>query len=261
MIYQLTKDNDALFDRLKRGSYSRRMRSHYMSYGTKYDFARFFAICRGDEEIGLISIFNASSLVCDLEGFVFSDDELEEICGFLNIQKPYSIELDPLYACRMADMLDELYRTEHRKEFAYVPRGELPDIEVDEMPALDDVYAILRESFPALANSYELWLTDTSHRIRRGLSQSFLIKGRSTATMQYIIDGVALIGQVATLPEYRGQLYARRLLYWIGERLSDDGYEVHLFARPHRVSYYEEIGFAAVAHDIVFELKDEYRIN
>ena len=79
--------------------------------------------------------------------------------------------------------------------------------------------------------------------------------------MQYIIDGVALIGQVATLPEYRGQLYARRLLYWIGERLSDDGYEVHLFARPHRVSYYEEIGFAAIAHDIVFELKDEYRIN
>ncbi len=261
MIYQLTTDNNSLFDRLKPGSYSRRMRSHYVSYGTKYDFARFFAVCRGDEEIGIISIFNASSLVCDLAGCDFTDDELEEICCFLNIQKPYSVELDPRYASRMEDLLSELYRTEHRKEFAYVPRGELPDIAVDETPALDDVYAILKESFPALANSYELWLTDTSHRIRRGLSQSFLMEGKTTATLQYIIDGVALIGQVATLPEYRGKFYARRLLYWIGEKLTIDGFEVRLFARPHRVSYYEEIGFAAVAHDIVFELKDEYRIQ
>ena len=80
--------------------------------------------------------------------------------------------------------------------------------------------------------------------------------GCTTATVQYIIDKVALIGHVGTLPEYRGNHYARKLLYWIGEKLTADGFEVRLFARPHRVSYYEEIGFKKCGLDIVLERKD-----
>ncbi|MBR1724900.1 MAG: hypothetical protein IJ723_07795, partial [Ruminococcus sp.] len=95
MIYQLLTDDPKLFDSLKPGSYSRRMRSHYMSYCVKYDFLRFFVISRGEAAIGLISIFNASALVCDLMGYDITDEELEELCGFLNIERPHSVELDP----------------------------------------------------------------------------------------------------------------------------------------------------------------------
>jgi len=42
-------------------------------------------------------------------------------------------------------------------------------------------------------------------------------------------------------------------LYWIGEKLTQDGFQVRLFARPHRVSYYEEIGFKACGIDLVLE--------
>ena len=122
---------------------------------------------------------------------------------------------------------------------------------------LDDVFNVLKTSFPAIARSYELWLTDTSHRVRHGLSQSFLLGDFTTATIQYIIDGVALIGHVATIPEERGKFHARHLLYWIGERLTLDGFTVKLYARPHRVSYYEEIGFKEIGTDIVLErIKD-----
>ena len=96
----------------------------------------------------------------------------------------------------------------------------------------------------------KLWLTDTSHRVRRGLSQSFLLGNYTTATIQYIIDGVALVGHVGTIPEERGKFHARQLLYWIGEKLTQDGFQVRLFARPHRVSYYEEIGFKACGHKL-----------
>ena len=112
---------------------------------------------------------------------------------------------------------------------------------------------MLASSFPSIAENYELWITDTSHRVRRGLSQSFLLGDYTTATIQYIVDKVALIGHVATVPERRGEFHARRLLYWIGERLTLDGFTVRLFARPHRVSYYEEIGFKELETDIVFE--------
>ena len=61
------------------------------------------------------------------------------------------------------------------------------------------------------------------------------------------------MGHVGTIPEERGKFHARQLLYWIGEKLTQDGFKVRLFARPHRVSYYEEIGFKACGIDLVLE--------
>ena len=104
-----------------------------------------------------------------------------------------------------------------------------------------------------IANSYDLWLTDTSHKIRHGLSQCFMLGNFTTATIQYICDNTALVGHVATIPEERGRFHARKLLYWLGEKLNKEGVNVRLFARSHRVSYYEEIGFKEIGRDIVFE--------
>ncbi|NLZ46357.1 MAG: hypothetical protein GX896_06655, partial [Clostridiales bacterium] len=77
----------------------------------------------------------------------------------------------------------------------------------------------------------------------------------TTATIQYICDKVALIGHVATIPQERGKFHARKLLYWVGEKLDKDGYKVKLFARSNRVTYYEEIGFREGSVDLVFERK------
>lgn len=259
MIYQLNAADSSLFEKLKPSHYSRRIKSHYSAYGVKYDFSRIFVIDREGEPSGLISIFNASMVIAAMSGCKFTDEELEDISIFIHMSIPCSVEIDPIYSPCMQTLLEDMYSTDDRTEFAFCPRGELPDLDVDECPGLDDVFAILRESFPTLAQSYELWITDTSHRVRHGLSQSFLMGDYTTATIQYIIDRKVLIGHVATRPEHRGHFHARRLLYWIGERLNNDGFDVRLFARPHRVSYYEEIGFNAVGHDKVFELKADYR--
>ena len=259
MIYQLKNAEDKLFKKLKPSHYSRRIKSHYLAYGVKYDFSRLFIVERDSEPVGIISVFNASMLITELEDIVFTENELEDIAIFIKMTKPYSVEIPSYYDDAIEPMLSDMYSPDDRTEFAFCSKGEIPDLEVDECPSLDDVFSILRESFPTLAQAYELWITDTSHRVRHGLSQSFLMGDYTTATIQYIIDKKALIGHVATRPEHRGKFFARKLLYWIGERLTNDGFDVRLFARPHRVSYYEEIGFKAIGHDKVFEIKPEYR--
>ena len=255
MITQITSI-DSLIPKMRHDHYSRRIRSHYQAYGGEYDFCRFFLIKNDEKELGIIALFNSSMLASTLEGCTLSEDELAELTMFIAMNKPLSCELEKAYIPALLDGLPE-YKTDKRTQFRYKPRGDSPKLDVDDVPSLGDVYKILASSFPAIANSYELWLTDMSHRVRRGLAQSFLLGDYTTATIQYIIDRVVLVGHVATVPEERGKLHARKLLYWIGERLSKDGFEVILFARPHRVSYYNEIGFEPVGVDLVLERKND----
>ncbi len=255
MITQITSI-DPLIPKMRHDHYSRRIRSHFQAYGGEYDFCRFFLIKNDEKELGLIALFNSSMLASTFEGCELSADEIAEIIMFIAMNKPLSCELEKAYIPALLEGLPE-YKTDKRTQFRYKPRGDSPKLDVDDVPSLTDVYKILASSFPAIANSYELWLTDMSHRVRRGLAQSFLLGDYTTATIQYIIDRVVLVGHVATVPEERGKLHARKLLYWIGERLSKDGFEVILFARPHRVSYYNEIGFEPVGVDLVLERKND----
>ena len=257
MIRQVFDNCEALLDSLEADHYARRIKSHFQAYGTKYDFARFFEIT--DDEgspLGMIVIFNASMIVSSVRGKALDEARICELAQFILMNAPLVVELSVIYSDALRPLLEAEYTTDIRTQFEFSSRNALPQLDVNELPKLDDVFKVLASSFPSIAENYELWITDTSHRVRRGLSQSFLLGDYSTATIQYIVDKVALIGHVATVPERRGEFHARKLLYWIGERLTLDGFTVRLFARPHRVSYYEEIGFKELETDIVFERKE-----
>lgn len=253
MIYKTTDFDKNVLDGLKKNNYARRIKSHFAAYGTSYDFSVFFFIEDNNEKLGIISVFNSTMMICTFEGKIFSEDILKEIAGFISMNRPESVEFECEYADGLSLLLEGEYRGDKRTEFAFTSKNTLPELDVEEVPKLDEVFNILKTCFPSLASCYELWLADTSHRVRRGLSQSFLLGGYTTATIQYIIDGIALVGHVGTIPEERGKFHARQLLYWIGEKLTADGFEVRLFARPHRVSYYDEIGFKECGVDMVLE--------
>ncbi len=255
MIYQLNELSMQTLEKLTPNNYTRRIKSHFLSYSTKYEFCRFFAVDDYDRHLGMICVFNSSMMVSPFEEMTFGEDTLSEIASFVVMNKPFSVEFPVEYAPVLERACQIEYVGDRRTEFAFAAHGELPDLDVQELPKLDDVFGILAECFPAIKNNHGLWLTDTSHRVRRGLAQSFILDDCTTATVQYIIDRVALIGHVGTLPEQRGKHHARKLLYWIGEKLTADGFDVRLFARPHRVSYYEEIGFKKCGLDIVLERK------
>ncbi len=254
MIRQLFHIDGSLFENLVFNHYRLRIKSHFEAYGAGFDFCRFY-IAEYEKPEALLCVFNSTLTVSRFDGFTPSGELSEDLLMFIEMNKPRLFEAD----CEItepvkAKLLFE-YSAEDRTMFEFRELIKLSEIEVDELPRLDDVYGILKESFPELEKTYGMWLTDTSHRVRRGLSQTFLYNGCTTATIQYLIENSALVGHVATLPEHRGKHYARELLYWIGNKLWGEGFTVRLFARAHRVSYYAEIGFLPVLHETVFERK------
>lgn len=257
MIKQILNNDASLFDNLTGCHYSRRIISHYDAYGVKYDFCRFFSVICDDKNIGIVSLFNSAMVVALYNSTTLNAESIADLAFLARVNKPNTIELDARFSKQLHTYLADSYEYSQRHEFQFISKNVLPSFDVDETPKLDDVFKILETGFPSLCDSYDLWLTDTSHRVRRGYSQAFIFKDCTTATVQYIVNNTALIGQVATLPKERGKHYARSLLYWIGERLNLDNVSVYLFARNHRKSYYEEIGFKEIGIDYVLDLKGE----
>lgn len=256
MIKKLTEINPEIFEKMSGDHYKRRVQSNFEAYGTKYDFCSFYALEIKDKLLSVISQFNSTMVVSSVAAEKFDDDSLNDLLTLIAMNKPQTIEMNVNIAVKIRDSLED-YKKCDRTEFEFVSKNHLPNMFVDECPKLDDVFNILKTSFPAIAKGYDLWLTDTSHKVRRGLSQCFVLGNFTTATIQYICDNTALVGQVATIPEQRGRFHARKLLYWLGEKLNKEGVNVRLFARSNRVSYYEEIGFREIGKDIVFERINE----
>lgn len=255
MITQ-TKDIDKNFlKNLKISHFSRRIRSHFEAYKTDYDFCRFFLIKDDTNVRGIVSVFNSSMVVSEFCKTALTDEDIFELSILVNMTKPVTVELELSLAEKLYEHIKDDYNSIPRVEFEFVCKEKLPDLGVNETPRLDDVYDILQTSFPIIKQTGDLWLTDTSHRIRRGLSQSFTLDSVTSATIQYLIDDIAFVGHVATIPSERGKHHARELLYWIGEKLNEDGFKVRLYARDYNVSYYTEIGFVPVNKDVVLERK------
>lgn len=231
---------------LHKDYYGRKILSYYTAYGMNYDFCRFYEISDG-EHTGYIVHFNALMIISS-EHNVYSD----ELVMFIKMHEPFRVEapwstLEGLCDISGYKMLGrtKFEFTDHRPE-------NFDEEEFTTTPKLDDIYEILHEGFPSIAE-YGLWMTEHSHKIRRGLSEIYLYKGCTTATVIYDIDDHVLIGQVATKAQARGKGYARELLYWIGHILSNGGKKVSLFALDYRESFYREIGFKAVSTENVIQ--------
>ena len=256
MIKQITNDTELNLDLLENDCYSRKLKSNFYAYKTDYDFCRFY-VAQYAEKTAIINIFNSSMLVAFIKGTTLIEDFTEDLVTFINMNKPSMIEMDRRMAVLIRDKISDEYYYENRTEFEKTVPFDKGTIEPDEDIRLDDVFHIVREAFPALADSYELWITDTSHRLRRNQSQLFSYKNSATLMVKYVVDGYALIGQVGTLPDERGKGYARKLLFHVCDSIIREGNKVCLFAREKMVSYYKMLGFVPVLEDIVFERKKD----
>ena len=98
MISQTLDMNNDLLDKLKQNHYSRRIKSHFYSYGTKYDFSRFFLIGNEKEYLGIISVFNSSMIISTFVNKTFEENILSEIAHFILINKPSIVEFECCYA-------------------------------------------------------------------------------------------------------------------------------------------------------------------
>lgn len=242
MIKRLEDERLINIDMLMQSCCGRRILAYLDAYGTSYDFCRFYI--SGD--LGVILLINSTMIIY---GDDFDPDELK---SFSEMNMPFRIE----GSCTALDMIRNLeqYKVLHRTMFQLVGGNDcdVDQKEINFTPSLDDVYDILHEGFPNL-NDYPLWLTDTSHRVRRGISSVITYNDTTTASLMYDINGYVLVGQVATRAASRGNGYARRFLKWLANYLESHGKISYLYALDVRESFYREIGFKEIESQYVLE--------
>lgn len=248
MIKQIENGSEIPESALAQTCCGRRILSYFKAYGIGYDFCRFF---KSNE--ALILMINSTMLI---HGSSFADDELNI---FVDMHKPFRIEGDR----KAVEMIkNDSYNPLHRTTFQLVCGRDIPQAEddVDFEPRLDTVYSILNEGFPNLSD-YPLWLADTSHRVRHGVSCVMTYKNSTTATLSYDINDNVLVSQVATRTAARGSGYARTFLTWLAYYLEKQGKTAVLYALDIRESFYREIGFKAVSEEYVLEKSENTNEN
>lgn len=235
-------DKDKLID----SCCGRRILSYLQAYGTGYDFCRFFVNDSGS----VILLINSTMLV------VGKKFESEELVTFAQMNKPFRIEGSDcaINGLKEIDGYKRLHRTIFKLKSDNMSVIDEQDINFD--PKLDDVYEILMEGFPNLLD-YNLWLADTSHRVRHGISRVFTYKGATTASITYDMNGFVLISQVATKISARGSGYARIFLKWLADYVKGQNKTAFLYALDTRESFYREIGFEVYNDEYVLERTDK----
>lgn len=250
MIQQIQSFTTAEMAVLEQSWRGRQILAYFQAYGGTYDFCRFFRLAY-PEGIGWMLLFNATLLVC-------TDDSIpaQELREFVAMHLPFRVEC----AQQLLPELETLsnYQKLHRTTFSLTPSepsAQFCASDVNFHPELENVYQILHEGFPNLME-HSLWLTDTSHRCRHGVSRVLTYKESSTLTLVYDRNDAVLVGQVATKVAQRGSGYARDFLRWIASRLSESGKHAALYALDVRVSFYREIGFTEIESEYVLERQD-----
>lgn len=251
MIKQIFNFEDFDTNFLKSNYYGRKLLSYFNAYGTAYDFCRFYSI----QDNGVYAyMFQINSTLVISSALPLPSDEI--LC-YIKMYQPYRVEA-PFYILNTLGV-PEGYQILKRTQFEFSehqPDSSFDETLVDDNPNLMEVYDILVEGFPTIQDK-GLWLTDTSHRIRRGISKIYLYNHCTTATVLFDIDNNIVIGQVATKTTHRGKKYARELLYWLGHQLRQHGKKVTLFALDYRESFYQEIGFSTKSTESVLQQMED----
>lgn len=238
MITQISDKNQLIFPD---NYYGNKLSSLLNAYGTNYDFCRFY---KSDD--GFIGILNSAMVYT---GELISD--IEEFETFVGLISPSEIEM-PFSVGNVIEICG--YNKIPRVMFEFSD-GDYPEnMNVNENPKLDEVFEIVKDGF-GLEKYHDLWLTDTSHRIRHGVSRIYLWE-KTTATCYFVNNNTAFFGQIATAESERGKGNARKLLYWIYNKMKCEGKRATLFAQPHRTGFYREIGFKEIYNDFLF-VKEE----
>ena len=245
-------EDTTLFNKLRSGHCRRRILSNYHSYGCEYDFCSFYDF----SNIGIISAFNSSAALELFDGAKPDSEALTEAARFIVMLSPDTIELPNDLPEIFTDITASEYDGLDRVHFEFADFCGSEETITDDMP-LSKVWNVLLSGFPELEDAYELWYADASHRIRHGTERIYSLGGVSVAAVKYTEDGVAFVGDVSTLSSERGKGNARKLLYAVGKKLSQEGLKPVISALNHRVGFYDEIGFRRIYTDKIYKKKQE----
>lgn len=167
----------------------------HLTYGTEAPFVRYYTDGTGS----LLTIMDGAAL--------FHTDELnDEWSAFLAMNPDIiSVHCTQSIGDRLIQSRVWKGRVGHTMEFTGKPPQSISE-SVCATPHLPAVYELLRDHFPGIS-PFNSWYPDVSHRLRHGNSHISVIqddkKVISTAMTVAETDNAAVLGQVATHPDFR----------------------------------------------------------
>ncbi|MDE7399131.1 MAG: hypothetical protein K2N06_06330 [Oscillospiraceae bacterium] len=207
------------------GILAQKIRALLLSYGTKYEFCRFFY--SADFFISeLSSEFVVSEIGCNPDY-----DELADFFGFCGFAKIFCSE-------SVGEQLSERIYCEN--EIVNLMRFDGCGIpcETEHNPPLSEVYEILKSAFDI---EFEPWYVDMSHRIRHGISAARRL-GDSILVIQHNLNGEALLSQIVTAPQERNKGNATQLIRAVCAELSPSA--VFVLCHDELTGFYTNVGFS-----------------
>lgn len=214
----------------KSGIEAQKIRALMKAYGTNYDFCSFY---KSDEFI--LARFYDEVVICK---YVASDniklDELSEISEFLTFSGFSKIFCsDDVGEILKYELSLNCKKLNVMKFFGEAPevRGNYTEL------SLTEAYDILKTSFDI---NFEPWYLDMSHRIRHGISKLYG-NDSSVLAVQHDLCREALLSQIATIPEKRGQGNASELILSVCKTLYKSN--VFLLCEDKNLSFYKKLGF------------------
>lgn len=226
MIKRISSE-DELLVLTKSGIEAQKIRALFKSYGTDYDFCSFY---KSDNFI--ITRFYDEFVICKYDEA--DNNILDELGEFLIFSGFSKI----LCAEDVGETLNDMLLLNCKKLNVMEFCGEYPKVcdNVTEL-SLTEAYDILKTSFEI---NYEPWYLDMSHRIRHGVSKLYG-NDSSVLCVQHNLCGEALLSQIATIPEKRGQGKASELILSVCKTLCNS--KVFLLCEDKHLSFYKRLGF------------------
>lgn len=223
MIKQIFQQQE--FSQLpEKGLEAQKIRALYLAYGAEYQFCRFYR-----QGGSYISALDGSFVIC--EG---ANADYDELADFFKMQGFAEIFCSAMAGKALSDKLGCSYSTVNLMKF----RGGSPYAEFDDAPTLSDVYEIISDGFDI---EFEPWYLDMSHRVRHGISKCCVLDGKAALVIQHDINGEALLSQVATCKDHRGEGLAKMLVTSVAANLAPN--EVYVVCEDALVGFYEKCGF------------------
>lgn len=198
----------------------------WRSYGTKYDFCRFYTA--------------DGAIFCTLNGsFVIAETgkcDFEELADFISINGFSDIFCSEAAGKALSEYLCLKSDIVHLMRF----EGQAAARETENDTPLEEFYSMLKTSFDI---EFEPWYLDMSHRIRHGITRTRRLEN-SVLVIQHDLFGSALLSQAATVPSGRGKGGASRLLSAVCAELAPSG--VYVLCTDELRRFYEKNGFIRI---------------
>ena len=241
MLKAVEKNDEEFLSFCNRDVFGTRIKAYYTCYGTDFDFVKFWAqYGENGEMTAVVSRIDGDATICAENADAQELKEFLNIVGFRTVQCEKSLaeklgggDFEQGYVVR-CEKAEKYNRAEIKKHFE-----------------LREIYDIIKPENLTGVGDYLPWLSDTTYRVNRGAAEGRIAvldgENAGCAMVLFRTDCAALLGAVATRPQFRGRGAARSLVLGLAEDELRQGRRVELLCRKSSiVEFYKSIGFDVI---------------